>query len=91
MADLEGTTRGTGTGGRSTAELARLGIAVVGGGLVAAFAVLNTGDVKVNWVFGSFETPLIIVILVCLGIGLAVGLASGRRRGAAKQRRSRKS
>ena len=90
MADLEGTTRSTGTGGRSTAELTRLGLALVAGGLVAAFAVLNTGDVKVNWVFGTFETPLIIVILVCLGIGLAVGLASGRRRGSAK-RRARKS
>jgi len=72
-------------------ELARLGLALVAGGLVAAFAVLNTGDVKVNWIFGSFETPLIIVILVCLAIGLAVGLAGGRRSGTAKQRRARKS
>ncbi len=60
-------------------ELARLGLALVAGGLVAAFAVLNTGDVKVNWVFGTFETPLIIVILVCLAAGLAIGLASGWR------------
>lgn len=72
-------------------ELARLGAALVAGGLVAAFAVLNTGDVEVNWIFGTFETPLIIVILVCLGIGLVVGLASARWSGAARQGRSRKS
>lgn len=85
MAD---TPRGTGAGGRSSAELARLGLALVAGGLVAAFAVLNTGDVKVNWVFGTFETPLILVILVCIAIGLVVGLASGRL-GGGRQRRSK--
>jgi lipopolysaccharide assembly protein A len=88
MAD---TPRASGAGGRSSKELARLGFALLAGGLVAAFAVLNTGDVKVNWVFGTFETPLIIVILVCLGIGLVVGLASARFSGSARQRRSRTS
>ena len=59
------------------------------GGLLAAFAVLNTGEVEVNWIFGSFSTPLIIVILVCLAAGLAIGLASGWRGKGAKQRRAK--
>jgi len=90
MADEVGTPRTSGIAGRSGPELARLLLAVAGGGLIAAFAVLNTGEVEVNWVFGSFRTPLIIVILVCLGVGLAVGLASGWRGKGAKQRRARK-
>ena len=90
MADQEDTSPKTGVAGRSGPELARLLLAVVGGGLIAAFAVLNTGEVEVNWVFGSFRTPLIIVILVCLGVGLAVGLASGWRGKGARQRRAGK-
>jgi uncharacterized integral membrane protein len=88
MADQERAPRRQGAQGRSGAEFARLLLAVAGGGLIAAFAVLNTGEVKVNWVFGTFRTPLIIVILVCLGIGLAVGLAGGWRGKGAKKRRA---
>ena len=91
MADQVGTPRGTGTAKRSGPELARLLLAVTARGLLAAFAVLDTGDGGGNWVFGSFNTPLIIVILVCLAAGLAIGLASGWRGKGAKQRRSRKS
>ena len=67
-------------------ELARLGAALVAGGLVAAFAVLNTGDVEVNWIFGTFRTPLIIVILVCLAVGLAVGIAGSGVRSRSRRR-----
>ncbi len=90
MADDAETSGKTGVAGRSGPEFARLLLAVAGGGLIAAFAVLNTGEVEVNWVFGTFRTPLIIVILVCLGVGLAVGLASGWRGKGARQRRARK-
>jgi len=90
MADQERTPRGTAAARRTGPELARLLLAVTAGGLLAAFAVLNTGDVKVNWIFGSFETPLIIVILICLGAGLAIGLASGWRGKGARQRRAKK-
>jgi len=88
MADEGGTPGKTAVAGRSGPEFARLLLAVAGGGLIAAFAVLNTGQVKVNWVFGSFRTPLIIVILVCLAVGLAVGLASGWRGKAQDDRRT---
>lgn len=77
-------------GGRSHGELARLLAMLVAGGLIAAFAVLNTGEVEVNWVFGTFSTPLIIVILVCLAVGLVVGIAGSgvrtrsRRKSAAR-------
>ena len=91
MTDQQGAPRGTGAAKRSGTELARLLLAVTAGGLLAAFAVLNTGEVKVNWIFGSFRTPLIIVILVCLAAGLAIGLASGWRGKGAKQRRARTS
>ena len=75
-------------GGRSAMEFARLLGALAVGGLVAAFAVLNTGEVEVNWVFGTFSTPLIVVILVCLAIGLAVGILGGEARGRARRRRA---
>ena len=45
---------------------------------VAIFAVLNTSEVEVNWILGTWNTPLIVVILVCLVIGLAVGYAIAR-------------
>ena len=89
MADEVGTPQGTAAAKRSGPELARLLLAVTAGGLLAAFAVLNTGEVRVNWIFGSFSTPLIIVILVCLAAGLAIGLASGWRGKGARQRRAK--
>ncbi len=87
MADQEGRPARQG-GGRSNGELARLLGMLVAGGLIAAFAVLNTGQVEVNWVFGTFETPLIVVILVCLAVGLVVGLAGSGARARSKRRSS---
>jgi len=65
--------------GRTRADQARLAIAAVLGGLTVAFALLNTGDVEVNWIFGTFSTPLIVVIVVSLLIGALFGFAFGRR------------
>ena len=36
------------------------------------FAVLNLDQVEVNWVLGSGQTPLIIVIVVSFLLGVAV-------------------
>ena len=55
---------------------------ILGGlfGLLALlFAVVNFDEVKVNWIVGSAQTPLIIVIAVSFVLGAAVGAATMRR------------
>ena len=76
------------TNDRSRREFARLLVALAAGGLLAAFAVLNTDQVEVNWVFGTFETPLIIVILVCVAVGIVIGLLGGGARMRTKAKRA---
>jgi uncharacterized integral membrane protein len=58
-------------------QIAALVLAAVG----IAFAALNLDEVKVNWVLGTWRTPLIIVIALSLVIGAGLGLliARGRR------------
>jgi len=71
---------------RRTALLAkenrRLLYGLVIGALVAVFAVLNRDEVEVNWIFGTAQTPLILVIAVSFLLGAVVGYiaALGRRR-----------
>jgi uncharacterized integral membrane protein len=62
-------------------ENRRLLYGLVIGALVALFAVLNRDDVEVNWIFGTAQTPLIIVIAVSFLLGAVVGwiAAHGRR------------
>jgi uncharacterized integral membrane protein len=55
---------------RSRRELARTGTFVVLAVLMTLFAVLNIKDVEVNWIFGKSSTPLIIVIVVSLLVGI---------------------
>ncbi len=66
-------------GGRSRSERARLILAGLIGGLTVAFALLNLNRVEVNWILGTWETPLILVIAVSLLVGAAGGYAVGRR------------
>jgi len=73
--------------GRSGAETTRLAVALVAGALIAVFAVLNTDEVEVNWIIGTAKTPLIIVIVVSLAVGAALGYFLARR--GAKRKRSR--
>lgn len=54
---------------RSRRELARTAALLVLAVLVTLFAVLNVKDVEVNWIFGKFSTPLIVVIVVSLVVG----------------------
>ncbi len=63
---------------RSGREATRLAVAVVVTAFVAIFAVLNTSEVEVNWILGTWNTPLIVVILACLLIGLAIGFGVAR-------------
>ena len=52
------------------------------GGLGALFAVLNVEEVEVNWILGTWEPPLIIVIALSMVIGAGLGYLVARRRGA---------
>jgi uncharacterized integral membrane protein len=67
-------------GGRTRAEKARLIIAGTLGGLTVAFALLNLNRVEVNWILGTWETPLIVVIGISLLVGALFGYAIARRR-----------
>jgi uncharacterized integral membrane protein len=55
------------------------GLALAAGGIT--FAAANLDEVKVNWILGTWRTPLIVVIALCLVIGAGLGLlvARGRR------------
>lgn len=55
---------------RSRRESARTGGLIAVAVVTTVFAVLNLKDVEVNWIFGTFETPLIIVIVVSLLVGV---------------------
>ncbi len=55
---------------RSRRENARTALLIVLAVVTTLFAVLNLKDVEVNWIFGTFETPLIIVIVVSLLVGV---------------------
>jgi uncharacterized integral membrane protein len=56
-------------------------IAVIAlGGLGVLFALLNTDEVEVNWLLGTWSTPLIVVIAVSIVIGAGLGFLAARRR-----------
>ena len=63
-------------------ERARTVVAFGLGGLGALFAVLNLDDVDVNWVFGTWSTPLIVVIAISFLLGAGLGFLISRRRAA---------
>jgi len=69
-----------GAAGRSRAEQARLIVAFALGTLAVLFAVLNLARVEVHWIFFVSRTPLIVVILVCVLIGMVIGWVVARRR-----------
>ena len=65
---------------RSRAELPRLVAAFALGGLAVLFAALNVDEVEVDWIITTSQTPLIVVIAVCLLVGAALGWLASRRR-----------
>ncbi len=64
--------RSKGLGRRGNGELARSGALVVLAVLITLFAVLNLGEVKVDWIVGSGRAPLIIVIVISLLVGIVL-------------------
>jgi uncharacterized integral membrane protein len=58
-------------------QIAVLALAGLGG----VFAALNLDEVDVNWILGTWETPLIVVIALSMLVGAALGLLVSRRRG----------
>jgi uncharacterized integral membrane protein len=65
---------------RKRGQTAKLVATGLGGALVAAFAILNLDKVEVNWIVGEGRTPLIIVILISVLVGAALGFLIGRSR-----------
>jgi uncharacterized integral membrane protein len=61
-------------------ENRRLLYGLIIGAVVAAFAVANLDEVDVNWLFGTWQTPLIIVIAVSFALGAAAGWIAGAAR-----------
>jgi uncharacterized integral membrane protein len=56
-------------------------VALAGAG--AAFAAVNLDEVEVNWILGTWETPLIVVIALSMVVGAALGFLASRSRGRA--------
>lgn len=69
---------------RTRRERTRAAALVVLAVLTTLFAVLNVKDVEVNWIFGKSSTPLIVVIVLSLLVGILLThfaeLRSRRRR-----------
>jgi uncharacterized integral membrane protein len=51
------------------------------GGVGVAFAALNVDEVEVNWILGTWSTPLIVVIALSMVVGAGLGFLVSRRRG----------
>ncbi len=66
---------------RSRREQARTAGMVILAVLITLFAVLNVESVKVNWIFGTGEVPLIIVIVVSVLFGIVLTYLVDRRAG----------
>jgi len=64
---------------RSRREQARTAGMVILAVLITLFAVLNTGSVEVNWIFGKSKAPLIIVIVISLLVGIVLTYLVERR------------
>jgi uncharacterized integral membrane protein len=57
-------------------QVAVLVLAGVGG----VFAALNLDEVEVNWILGTWSTPLIVVIALSMIVGAGLAVLAGRRR-----------
>ena len=67
---------------------ARVAVAAGLGGIAAIFAVINLDDVEVNWLIGSWQTPLILVIVLSMLLGAGLDRLLVRR--ARKRKREKR-
>ena len=58
---------------RHVAALALTGVGV-------GFAAVNLDEVRVDWILGTWRTPLIVVIAASMVIGAGLGILVSRRR-----------
>ncbi len=58
-------------------QIAGVALAAVG----ITFAAVNLDEVKVNWILGTWKTPLIVVIALSMVVGAGLGFLVSRRRG----------
>ena len=56
--------------------IAALAVAI----LLIAFGLSNRNDVPIDWLVGTTDTPLIIVIVVSAALGAIIGAAAVRSR-----------
>ena len=62
-------------------ERTRTAVLVILAVLITLFAVLNLDQVRVHWIFGTGEAPLIIVIVISLLVGVVLTHFVERRAG----------
>jgi uncharacterized integral membrane protein len=67
----------------------RMAAAAVLGGIAAVFAVINLDDVEVDWLIGSWQTPLIVVIVLSMLLGAGLDRLLVRRARKRKRERAR--
>lgn len=67
-------------GGPLAKENRRLVLGLVVGAIVAAFAIVNLDQVRVNWLVTETDTPLILVIAVTFALGALLGWLFGQVR-----------
>jgi uncharacterized integral membrane protein len=60
--------------------------AVAVAALLIAFGLSNRNDVPIDWLVGTTDTPLIVVILVSAALGAILGGAAVRRTSSRKAR-----
>lgn len=71
---------------KTTDNVKRLTLVLLGA-FAALFAVFNARQVEVRWIFGDpIQTPLILVIAVCLAVGFAGGWLVAKRRTSANSK-----
>ena len=57
-----------------------VGLAVVAA-LIVLFAVVNLDGVEINWIIGTWETPLIVVIVLSAALGAGAGWIAAHWKG----------